>query len=80
MKLIIETSDNGIKVKGTDINAVYETEDDINKQQEFLYDLIDTLGWYQNKYSEKKLQIDIVHGNSFECVDKDCSLCINKQT
>jgi len=77
MKFTIETSDNGIKIKGTGINAVFETTDNIEKQQEFLYELINVLDWYTGRYAEKKLQVDITHGDKYECFDKECSVCKN---
>ena len=88
MKLLINRIENGFLVKyqdETDENKIFNKyicfevgEGEENQAQSLksvFYFLMEYYGCYGNKYSEKRLEIKVVHGNSYECTNVDCEIC-----
>ena len=74
-EIIIKIANNGCMLKTFEGNQIYKfdeehPEDIVN----MFYDLRDSL-IDSSKYSKRRIEIKIVHGNKFECKDKECEIC-----
>lgn len=79
MKVILETVQNGVILrteerpedKEFEVKAVYVTEHDdeaaqAESRQEFLYDLVELLGWVGSRYDAHRLRINVEPGDKNE--------------
>lgn len=80
MKVILELTSNGIHLitkekykedKQFEQNVSFVTEDENSEvralqRKDFLYELIDLLGWYEGRYNSHRLVISIEPGDKYE--------------
>lgn len=75
MKIMIETTDNGAVLftdeKEDNVYFSYDLEthlgeEDRDKQAQFLYQLVDLLGWMGSRHDEKRIRINVEHGDKYE--------------
>ena len=84
-KIEIEIADNGavLTIKNhydfnegqTTILAYQFDEEDPDKLVDMLYTIRDVVGMTGGKYSVKRVQIQIEHGDHYDCKDKNCEIC-----
>jgi hypothetical protein len=85
LKLTIEKVCNGIIITDYDetenglveYKTIFEQkeEDSVKYMQDALFYINNTLGELENRYSQERISINIVHGDKYECEDKECPIC-----
>ena len=76
MKIVIETTSNGSVVKYPENKVSYKFEEnDLEGIQEMLYDILEEVSLCTSRYDKERIQIKIVHGDKYECKDKNCKIC-----
>jgi hypothetical protein len=74
-EIIIKIANNGCMLKTYEGDLIYKFDD------EHPEDLVDMLYELRNmlvcssKYSEKRIEIKTIHGEKFECKDRECEIC-----
>lgn len=83
MKIVIESTDNGAIIRTSkdmwsDFNRIFGyVFDEYEKDglKDLLYDIRQMMDTLDSRYSKQRIQIQIVHGDKYECADKDCEIC-----
>jgi hypothetical protein len=81
MKITITPTRNGTYVEYDDGENVdrasytFDAETDLEGAQEFLYDIAEWVGLIGSRYDRNRIKIQIVHGDKYECSDKECKIC-----
>jgi hypothetical protein len=75
MKIEIELAENGAILKGEDILEVYEFDEENKDGFINLLYKIKEIFIEDSKYGKEVISINIVHGNKYDCNDKNCKNC-----
>lgn len=85
IKIGIEVADNGAVLtiknhgeynEGAPTKFAYQFDDEEPEALvDMLYVIRDVVGMYGNKYDKKRVQIQIEHGDHYECKEKNCGVC-----
>ena len=80
--ITIKTTDNGAIVKVTgqydenfERSYVFD-EENMEGMEQLLWDLLDPIHLF-GKYSKERISITRVHGEKYDCEEKDCKVCKN---
>ena len=81
----IETHKNGATIRVFEIDEQGQTQVDswvrefdaehLSGLEELLYEVKDELGFIGSKYDQQRIEINVVHGSSYECTDSRCKIC-----
>ena len=69
----IDIADNGYILDDGVSTTVYKC--DIDSIRELLYNIVYGLKDTSDRYAKERIEIRIVHGDKYECKDKDCPIC-----
>jgi CO dehydrogenase/acetyl-CoA synthase epsilon subunit len=80
INIVITPTSNGAVVKcgAAGVHEVFKfsaDEENLDGAVDLFYQLKGLLADHGNRYAKQRLEIRIVHGDKYECKDKDCEIC-----